>query len=399
MDPAHAALVSEIEQLAGAIDQHRTRMAGGAARGRGAPYRGRGGRGAAPRHRSLTLAQDQQGWVRTQSKGSLSLVHPAVYEQRKRAPPAAPEERVLQPREVVVDGVPFVFDASGTRLLKKSAVADDAALASRVAPTPRQASVDGEAYVRTKNGHLINKALVLRRRAAKETHARTQRLASLGSALSATHHQWRAKERARTLCTYYTRTGQCRRGSQCPFVHDDTKRALCPGALKPAGCILPPATCRLSHTPSAHNVPHCVYYLRDKACRHPDACPYTHADVAPDAPLCDAFATLGWCERGAACTARHARLAARAADDAPRRTSPEPDALFVRDDAAAADERYFGAAQASPAAWAVGAAASPRDFAEQQDYIGLPVDGDVSDVSTDLDSDQDAAEVDAALGP
>ena len=187
MDAAqHAALRSEIAQLSGAIDQQRSRIAHrGSMRGRG---RGR--------HRSLVLTHtptDQ--WVHRRTNRSLALVNSSVYApDRPRAP--------ANSGEVLVDGVPFVFDESGTKLVKRSTL-------PTTPPAPRQASVHGEAYVRTKRGHLISKALVIERRAARAQHERTQRLAALGQQIGRAHQQQRAMQRAKAppqLCTYYTRT-------------------------------------------------------------------------------------------------------------------------------------------------------------------------------------------------
>ena len=62
--------------------------------------------------------------------------------------------------EVIVDGVKFVFDESGTKLVKKSL-----AEAQGAASTPLHTSINGEAYIRTKNGNLISQSLVRERRA------------------------------------------------------------------------------------------------------------------------------------------------------------------------------------------------------------------------------------------
>lgn len=315
MDPRHSALVSEIERLSGAIQSHRAR---GRARVRARPYR----------NRSLAVSRD--AWVHRRSAGSVSLVNPAVFHERARSSAAraptrgAPRARAGARRgrdasvrrgdrmgEVLVDGVTFVFDESGTKLVKKS-------VAGAPEATPLHTSVNGHAYVRTKRGNLIARELVAQRRAARAA-----------------------------LCAFYTRSGTCRRGARCPYIHDPARVALCPGALKPSGCVN--ARCQMSHTRSAHNAPHCVHFLRSGTCRNGDACPYTHTPLAPDARVCSAFARLGWCDAGAACTSRHAfecpdYAAGECRDAACRlahvRPEPTPDVLFVRDDSGA-DDRYF----------------------------------------------------------
>ena len=310
MDPRHSALVSEIERLSGAIQSHRAR-----GRTRARPYR----------NRSLAVSRD--AWVHRRSVGSVSLVNPAVFHERARSSAArapargAPRTRTRRGDasvrrgdrmgEVLVDGVTFVFDESGTKLVKKS-------VAGASESTPLHTSVNGHEYVRTKRGNLIARELVAQRRAARES-----------------------------LCAFYTRNGTCRRGAKCPYIHDRARVALCPGALKPSGCVN--ARCQMNHTRSAHNAPHCVHFLRSGTCRNGDACPYTHTPLAPDARVCREFARLGWCDAGDACTSRHAfecpdYAAGECRDAACRlahvRPEPTPHVLFVRDDSGA-DDRYF----------------------------------------------------------
>lgn len=449
--------MSEIAQLSGAIDRQRSLIAGqpehrdvhGSRPARAAQVRGRGrargrglGYGSIPRHRSLVLSRDPKDeWVHRRSKKSMTLVNSAVYEPPKehRFRAEAPSMHRGHRSEVVVDGVPFVFDESGTKLVKKSTLGANASSSVMVTPTaasaatgesadtsasvtqappptptiPRQTSINGQAFVRTKNGNLINKALVLERREARARHERMQRLAKLGQKLGHAHKQQRALERAKTpqLCTYYTRTGTCRRGTQCPFIHDDQRKALCPGVLKPSGCVLPPGTCLLSHTRCPQNVPHCVHFLRLHSCRNGDACPFTHAQVAHDAPVCRAFALLGWCDQGDKCLHRHAKEcpdftakgtctdpACRLAHvSIPPRLEPSASSidtpLFVRDDAGAEEERYFdgdhneedntehlNALYVGDELSDTDAASAQQPFSQQRDFIGLD-DMDFSDVS------------------
>ncbi|KAI3629010.1 hypothetical protein CBS9595_000082 [Malassezia furfur] len=440
-----AALRSQIAQLSGAIDSRREQIArgrtyvprGGRARGHGAP--------PASRHRSLVFTHAPRpaadgatagadaprpataaaapstaqatpsspaDWVKRRSAKSMALVNAAVYHPYPKPPPRPAAPRPRAPKhdavrrgdrmgEVLVDGVVFVFDESGTKLVKKSSLPDHAgdapaAHAPHAHTTPLHTSINGTDYVRTKNGNLINKQLVAARRTARAKQARTQRLAKLGKMIAQVQRarQQRAAPRTRELCAYYTRTGACRRGASCPFVHDDTKRALCPGALKPSGCTNP--RCLLSHTPSAHSVPHCVHYLRTGECRNGDRCPYTHASLAPDAPLCPAFSRTGWCDAGAQCRARHARecptfaaqgtcpnptcrLAHVQPQAAPAAApEPTPDTLFVRDDAAAALEP-------APEALLTHGRGS-KLFAQQNDFISL--DADAADDDDDDDDDE-----------
>ncbi|WFD26587.1 hypothetical protein MNAN1_001570 [Malassezia nana] len=400
MDARQAALVSEIAQLSGAIDRQRSRI-----RGRGGYPSVRGSR-----HRSLVLGgADENEWIRRRSRRSMALVNRAVYGPiaASSEPPAErpPSTRPPAREQVMVDGIPFLFDESGTKLIKASLVAPHATT------TPRHTSVDGEAYVRTKSGNLISRALVVQRRAARAQQARQKRLAALGQQMGRVHREVRARERAqvREVCTFYTRTGACRRGDRCPFVHDPSRRALCPGALKASGCLLPAGTCLLSHTRTPHNTPHCVHFARTGSCRHGDACMYVHAATAADAPLCRPFVYAGWCEQGLACEQRHAkecpdhrekgvcsnatcRLAhpTLAPAPAPALASP-PDTLFVRDDAAAADEAQAYSMQETSEPTA-------HDFVLQHDYIDLEGEASLSDASVESEELDSDAEVERTLG-
>ncbi|WFD23305.1 hypothetical protein MEQU1_001994 [Malassezia equina] len=352
MDPRQAALLSEIAQLSGAIDRQRSRI------------RGRGGYTHArpSRHRSLVLRDTDEGeWVRRRSRQSMALVHRAVYEPPRpptetttaEAKPAAPTRRPAR-EQIVVDGVPFVFDESGTKLIKASLVAPHTPT-----ETPRQTSVDGEAYVRTKSGNLISRALVVQRRAARAQQARQKRLAALGQQMGRVHREVRARQRAqvREICTFYTRTGACLRGERCPFVHDPARRALCPGALKPSWC------------------------------EQGLECERRHAKECPDLR-----------EKGA-CTNATCRLA-HPTPRPERSAVPSADTLFVRDDAAAGEERYFVAVdEAAPHADGPSDAAGPsHDFVQQHDYIDLDGEASLSDATVESEETDSDAEVERTLG-
>lgn len=106
-------------------------------------------------------------------------------------------------------------------------------------------------------------------------------------------------------------TGQCKRGLSCPYTHDASKLAICPGALRPSGCNQPAGMCPLSHTLSPQRVPHCVHYLRSgsRTCRNGDNCLYVHpgvsVDISQNSPVCLTFARVGWCSNGKECVQRH----------------------------------------------------------------------------------------------
>ncbi|UZJ55879.1 hypothetical protein CBS101457_005199 [Exobasidium rhododendri] len=225
--------------------------------------------------------------------------------------------------EVIVDGVVFEFDESGTKLVKKDPqiVADGKDQTSTSAiddiSTPLRTSVDGQKYVRTKTGNLISQELLDKRRLARKNNEKIKRLGEMGKNIG-DHQRIRDSGRRiksskvvrkRGLCSFYNKTGQCKRGLSCPYVHNPDRLAICPGILRPSGCVLPTGSCPLSHDKRPERVPHCVHFLRLKSCRNGDECVYTHPspdiDLSNESAICMDFSDLGWCESGSKCTQRH----------------------------------------------------------------------------------------------
>ncbi|OBZ87685.1 Zinc finger CCCH domain-containing protein 7, partial [Choanephora cucurbitarum] len=108
------------------------------------------------------------------------------------------------------------------------------------------------------------------------------------------------KPKKKRVCGFFTRYGKCPNATRCPFIHDPTRRAVCPRWLK-GQCTKP--NCRLSHTPNDHIMPHCVHFQRGKCTSN--NCIYPHVRVSPDAPVCRAFATEGYCAKGLECDEKH----------------------------------------------------------------------------------------------
>lgn len=314
--------------------------------------------------------------------------------------------------EIIIDGVIFEFDESGEKMIKKGPVSSDSPAeptepASASSPhvltdqaTPSLASFNGQDFVRTKTGNLISKELLAVRRKAAATKAASRkaaRLAKLSEGIVTMQRARDAAQRGRvhgrslvrresTLCTFFQKTGQCKRGLSCPFIHDENKIAICPGALSAKGCQKPPGVCHLSHTRDQHRVPDCTHFLAGQCRFGADECFYAHSDAAKqtlhereqakargeaneEGLYCREFAKFGWCDQGltcphlhsfdcpdfaekGACTRPGCRLphVVRAQADAEtsianstkadRRTvsefaGVEDDALFLRDDAAA----------------------------------------------------------------
>lgn len=93
--------------------------------------------------------------------------------------------------EVIIDGVVFVFDETGTKLVKKPSqpsetdtLSEDHPSTSTAAASPSKAplrtSVNGQAFVRTKGGNLISAELAEKRKAHKESQAKLKKMERLG---------------------------------------------------------------------------------------------------------------------------------------------------------------------------------------------------------------------------
>ncbi|SPO29210.1 uncharacterized protein UTRI_06159 [Ustilago trichophora] len=303
-----------------------------------------------------------QGWIKRKSTHNMSLLSTSTFQRTEparlaaieatrkakaeakaaasssssgkkaiRGKPAKPSSSVRRGDnmgEVVIDGVVFEFDPSGTKLVKKAiqpssqdtTTQDDKPSTSTAVPL--KTSINGQDYIRTKRGNLISASLLAKRKAQREAAAKMGRLDKMVGQISAIQATRNASSRtkpgsasrtldvkkARTLCSFFNKTGQCKRGLSCPYLHDSSKIALCPKVLRPSGCTLPKGTCPLSHTPRAERVPHCVHYLRTGKCRNGDECLYTHSDKLVDGvgtKICRSFSDYGWCERGNECEERH----------------------------------------------------------------------------------------------
>ena len=250
--------------------------------------------------------------------------------------------------EIIIDGVIFRFDETGEKMIKVGPVPKEEeaetmeSVAGPSTATPLNASVDGQQFVRTKNGNLISKEVLNQRKAAKEAAIKMDRLEGLGKSIGDMQRARYASKpskgkrlaglegRQKGLCSFFNKTGKrwtpcaqatelkilslvrcatagiCKRGLSCQYKHDPSKVAICHGALTAKGCTKAPGSCLLSHDRVANRVPHCSHYLTGN-CRFGDACLYVHSDkVTPDSPLCKEFASLGWCDKGAECDKRHA---------------------------------------------------------------------------------------------
>ncbi|KAF9579382.1 hypothetical protein BGW38_004384 [Lunasporangiospora selenospora] len=231
------------------------------------------------------------------------------------------EKRSSTAGDIMINGITFEMDPRGNKLVRKASNSNgtnDSINSSGTAATtttttatktttpimantrnstpgitPKQFSLDGVVYVRTTSGNLVRANLV-----------KSQLLKKRASQQEKAHRLKKRKAAAlqRPFCKYFTRFGQCSKGSVCPFVHSRTHLAICKKFLRGI-CPNSASTCRLSHSPSPHTVPVCSHFQR-AACTKDD-CVYPHIKVNPQAPICRPFATEGWCESGNTCKDRH----------------------------------------------------------------------------------------------
>ncbi|SNX87422.1 uncharacterized protein MEPE_06132 [Melanopsichium pennsylvanicum] len=302
----------------------------------------------------------EDGWIKRKSTHNLSLVSSSTFarteparlaaleatrkakatasssasslKKTKSTKPSSSVRRGDNMGEVVIDGVVFEFDPSGSKLVKKAVQPSSfsslseahASTSADKAPSavPLKTSINGEEYIRTKRGNLISTNVLAKRKAQREAAAKMGRLDKMVSQISsiqATRNAFSSARnktglrtldtrKAKTLCTFFQKTGACKRGLSCPYLHDSSKIALCPKVLRPSGCTLPKGTCALSHTLRPERVPHCVHYLRSCKCRNGEECMYTHSDKVEggmSGKICRDFSEYGWCEKGKECKERH----------------------------------------------------------------------------------------------
>ncbi|GAA6011908.1 hypothetical protein JCM10207_003426 [Rhodosporidiobolus poonsookiae] len=378
-----AEVLAEIQRLTSAIQQHKATpppyapRGRGRGRGRGGGPGGRGGSSYArgvPTHRNATWVapglQPPSAPSRSQTTSPFDAATPTdfpmasaegsrpvtpgasrvgfrsggvtpVKQQLDQLSVAGDKGKDKQPapaREVVIDGVVFVADARGNKLVRKPG-ADPSTVASPAPPspslsTPKRTSHLGTTYIRTKAGNLVSLAFArkrkeqadARKKAEDEMRAKGERLDQLvgivkgvqGARNAAAGGRGRGRGRGRggyaatrrtkkpksdKPCRFFQRTGQCTRAHTCPYIHDSSHIAICPLFLR-SSCPRPASLCPLSHTPNAHRSPHCAHF---PSCTRGAACPYAHVVVSADAPVCREFVEYGWCPAGEECGKRHVR--------------------------------------------------------------------------------------------
>ena len=103
-----------------------------------------------------------------------------------------------------------------------------------------------------------------------------------------------APRKTQQLCSYFVRTGSCRRAA-CPLVHDREKVAVCRAWLAGACRHGSGDACRLAHDYSETRMPDCNFFLQGICSKR--KCPYRHVKLPEKTPPCGFFAR-GYCSSG-----------------------------------------------------------------------------------------------------
>ncbi|KAL0084401.1 hypothetical protein J3Q64DRAFT_1679338 [Phycomyces blakesleeanus] len=192
------------------------------------------------------------------------------------------------PKRVTMDGVNFIV--KGKKLVREDVLKTTSAKPSRPSKILKIRKP-----LRTKKGHMV----FFRK---PEGYVRE------GNSLVL-----KTKTRQNRYCGIYTRYGKCPRGNHCAFKHDRSRRAICPRFVKQQ-CSKTEQNCLLSHTPTANNMPHCLYFQRGR-CKN-ESCIFPHVSVSPDAPVCKLFALEGYCPKGLECHSKHVHVCPEFAETA-----------------------------------------------------------------------------------
>ena len=150
------AQLQEIEKLKSLIAQRKAGITTPPQPSQGFRGRGRGrGRGSGRGSRGGRTPQ-------TFANRSLVVSKPETSTNASSGPIASTSSSTQTPKEVTIDGVIFVSDAAGRKLVRK-AVAASSDPSTPAAPSPARASISGQTFVRTKSGNLVAQSLVQKR--------------------------------------------------------------------------------------------------------------------------------------------------------------------------------------------------------------------------------------------
>ncbi|WAQ89648.1 hypothetical protein PtA15_11A338 [Puccinia triticina] len=236
----------------------------------------------------------------------------------------APAAAASKPNELVINGVSFVRDTQGKKLVRKTS--------QSLSLSMPLALIGGTTYVRTKSGNLVELSALKKFQAQRLHQLKRAKLLASVNAIKARYtpaarsyssvHSWDPSKKT-TLhsrhsklatkvsrpplikkneqCRFFAKTGACRNGLTCVYQHDPSQVAICPRYLRKK-CSYSANSCPLSHKPNPHNMEHCSHFPR---CNKAE-CPYPHVKPTT-AQICQEFADLGWCSKGAQCAERHVR--------------------------------------------------------------------------------------------
>ncbi|XP_063441303.1 uncharacterized protein LOC134721926 isoform X2 [Mytilus trossulus] len=198
---------------------------------------------------------------------------------------------------VKVRGIKFQMDTSGKTLkrMDSSPVKSDNQISRQAFKSSvNRIDIGGMTYIQTKPGTLeqvgSNKAKAI---ASRMKHR------SILTATAKYKKDNTKKKVAKKYCMFFNRFGKCERGSNCPYVHDPDRVAVCTRFLR-GTCKVD--DCLFSHKVAKEKMPTCSYFLRGVCNR--DDCPYLHVNVSKTAKVCQDF-IKGFCQLGEKCKKRH----------------------------------------------------------------------------------------------
>ena len=112
------------------------------------------------------------------------------------------------------------------------------------------------------------------------------------------------KRKRQEPCRFFRTNGKCRRGEDCPFIHDSRLVPICSLMLKNGSCPnRANKTCTYSHEVDKNKLPDCIYFQAD-GCVNGAKCMYRHVKFNESTPICEKFST-GYCTEGLRCLKRH----------------------------------------------------------------------------------------------
>ncbi|KAK4053246.1 hypothetical protein OIO90_004020 [Microbotryomycetes sp. JL221] len=261
------------------------------------------------------------------------------------------------PRQVVIDGVTFVSDPRGNKLVRRKSidVPTTSSSTASIAPkptnestsTPKRASISGQTYIRTKGGNLVSIEYARRMKQINDAKLVKRKQQTVDKLVDIVGQAQRARDANRTTTgrgghqTRGTRgrkrqadvevssvhillapltsqpsllsnrrlpNGPTRKSSKlCRFFQKTDKVAICPLFLKQK-CPNSSINCQLSHDPKPQRTPHCLYF---PDCKNGSDCIYVHSIYSNSKTndsrnnICQAFSELGWCDEGKECKNKH----------------------------------------------------------------------------------------------